>query len=723
MGNCIPKDCCSSNLLEKSPEITNPPPEQETSTENVDQILKNNPPPEQVTKIQSTENAASDDQLLKNTMQTTSPKLPDDSQKKKPEEDEATLKIKRVKSFEEKISKNPWIEENFQTTMIEPLGKGANGRVFGTIYKKTNKKVAVKYMVAEDDDEFKARKKEIDILSKLSECGNVVGLIDKSITSSEFFIVMEKAECNLTEYIEQNKDSFKEKTLLHILADLTFGLQFAHNLQITHSDIKPANILVFLNQNRNQLKNLQNYYVLYGSLVFKLSDWGGGCLENTGKTTKIRADMGYTPSYAAPELMMDSEHVNFEKADIYSLGMTFLNCCGVEYNDMKKISQIEKEEKHDKKIKKIVETIKYEKFKELLIDMLKFDRHKRIDLAKVIETLINLKPRNSKLSIALKMPEPIKIEQKEEDKNEISVKPEQTPNETKNINEKDKEPKNEPKNEHIPDETIAKLISEMPNFNNDITKEAFKKCGLFQYDQNNLEDENLPILGLYEFPNGSVYKGQWKNGQKHGKGEFYQKDGSIYEGYFKADMFNGKGRKISANGDIYEGEWKDDKAHNKGVYLNKDGSKYEGDWYEDKPQGSGVETWPDGNQYEGLFVMGKKNGQGELRFPDGKIYKGEFLDNNFHGYGVYEWGDGRKYSGTWKNGKMEGKGEFVYSNGQKYVGEYIDERKEGYGEFFWPSGKIYKGNWLNGKQHGKGVLISPTGEKIEGEWNDGKKIN
>ena len=346
MGNCIPKDCCSSNLLEKSPEITNPPPEQVTSTENVDQILKNNPPPEQVTKIQSTENAASDDQLLKNTMQTTSPKLPDDSQKKKPEEDEATLKIKRVKSFEEKISKNPWIEENFQTTMIEPLGKGANGRVFGTIYKKTNKKVAVKYMVAEDDDEFKARKKEIDILSKLSECGNVVGLIDKSITSSEFFIVMEKAECNLTEYIEQNKDSFKEKTLLHILADLTFGLQFAHNLQITHSDIKPANILVFLNQNRNQLKNLQNYYVLYGSLVFKLSDWGGGCLENTGKTTKIRADMGYTPSYAAPELMMDSEHVNFEKADIYSLGMTFLNCCGVEYDDMKKISQIEKEEKH-----------------------------------------------------------------------------------------------------------------------------------------------------------------------------------------------------------------------------------------------------------------------------------------------------------------------------------------------------------------------------------------
>ena len=61
-------------------------------------------------------------------------------------------------------------------------------------------------------------------------------------------MVMEKAECNLTEYIEQNMDSFKEKNLLHILADLAFGLQFAHNLHITHSDIKPGFSVCFIRE-------------------------------------------------------------------------------------------------------------------------------------------------------------------------------------------------------------------------------------------------------------------------------------------------------------------------------------------------------------------------------------------------------------------------------------------------------------------------------------------
>jgi len=67
--------------------------------------------------------------------------------------------------------------------------------------------------------------------------------------------------------------------------------------------------------------------------------------------------------------------------------------------------------------------------------------------------------------------------------------------------------------------------------------------------------------------NGSIFMGQWKHGQRHGRGKqlwYYwllfklfilRKDGSIYEGYWKDNMAHGKGRLIHSDADVYEGDW------------------------------------------------------------------------------------------------------------------------------------------------------------------------
>lgn len=135
---------------------------------------------------------------------------------------------------------------------------------------------------------------------------------------------------------------------------------------------------------------------------------------------------------------------------------------------------------------------------------------------------------------------------------------------------------------HAPNEEVAKKIDQVPVYDNIATKKSYDKCGEFVYDQDTDEDKTLPKLGPYEFDNSAIYVGQWKNGQRHGRGKQYWSDGSFYEGYWRNNMANGKGRLIHADGDVYEGEWKNDKAHGKGFYDHTDGARYEGFWYEDK---------------------------------------------------------------------------------------------------------------------------------------------
>ena len=142
---------------------------------------------------------------------------------------------------------------------------------------KKQKKVAIKYIFVQDEDEFNSMTKEINILSALKQIGNVVHIEGKYIESEthEIFIAMERGDCNLTQYIKKLNNTIALDLLLQIIGDLSSGLRFAHEKGIIHSDIKPANVLIFPDQSRSQLKNIQNYYVYDQNLVFKLTDWEG----------------------------------------------------------------------------------------------------------------------------------------------------------------------------------------------------------------------------------------------------------------------------------------------------------------------------------------------------------------------------------------------------------------------------------------------------------------
>jgi hypothetical protein len=66
--------------------------------------------------------------------------------------------------------------------------------------------------------------------------------------------------------------------------------------------------------------------------------------------------------------------------------------------------------------------------------------------------------------------------------------------------------------------------------------------------------------GTQEFPDGSKYDGQWRNGKQYGEGTFTHANGDVFKGHFKDDKCEGYGVLQHANdGQKYEGQWKNNK--------------------------------------------------------------------------------------------------------------------------------------------------------------------
>ena len=114
-----------------------------------------------------------------------------------------------------------------------------------------------------------------------------------------------------------------------------------------------------------------------------------------------------------------------------------------------------------------------------------------------------------------------------------------------------------------------------------------------------------------------VYRGfRHKNNSEiwQGIGIIQYKDGAVYRGETHNQLYNGKGRLTHASGDVYHGEWLDGKAQGHGVYLSKDsGTLYEGEWFDDEQHGHGTELYQFGKvKYEGNYERGEKTGKGKF---------------------------------------------------------------------------------------------------------------
>lgn len=261
-----------------------------------------------------------------------------------------------------------------------------------------------------------------------------------------------------------------------------------------------------------------------------------------------------------------------------------------------------------------------------------------------------------------------------------------------------------------------------------------------------------------EFPDGSRYVGQTRNGRKHGQGVYKSKSGSIYEGEYTDDVATGQGVLTYANGSTYSGEFYAGSAHGYGV-LRDAYSVCEGEFKHGKQHGvctytphssptssttqeqqqkqeqEGESSCADNssggnsNTYTSSYKpisLGISNSSGGGHIKDivriiqrDSVYQGKYQHGRRHGQGTTVHASFR-HVGEYYKGMARGPGAVYYPNGDVYEGEIKHFLPHKVGKHISADGTVYTGSWESGERHGKCEIFYPDGETFVGEYQRGE---
>ena len=229
-----------------------------------------------------------------------------------------------------------------------------------------------------------------------------------------------------------------------------------------------------------------------------------------------------------------------------------------------------------------------------------------------------------------------------------------------------------------------------------------------------------------------VYVGAMKNNKRDGWGTEYDENGNIrFEGNYLNDTQDGFGTYYyigpmeTATGKIckvtrirYEGNWKAGDRHGKGTSYNENGEAvYLGEYTNGLRRGKGVEYWRKGVvKYKGNWRRGLKRGKGVLYSRDGSAqYDGEFKNDEIHGYGYEYYPSGALYwYGQHKRDKREGDSVEFRENGTLSMnGNFKNGKRSGMCLSYYENGNIeHRGIFKKGTPYGFCEKYNEYGEII-----------
>ncbi|MGA0805647.1 MAG: hypothetical protein ACO3PV_03915 [Pseudohongiellaceae bacterium] len=107
-----------------------------------------------------------------------------------------------------------------------------------------------------------------------------------------------------------------------------------------------------------------------------------------------------------------------------------------------------------------------------------------------------------------------------------------------------------------------------------------------------------------------VYKGNFRNGEKSGRGTEWDRDNNVYIGQWSRNRRNGAGLQA-----FRVEEWREDKFTEN--WLARNTENFQGTFRNDNFDGEGTYRWPDGVTYTGGWAANKKHGRGYFLYPTG----------------------------------------------------------------------------------------------------------
>jgi len=137
--------------------------------------------------------------------------------------------------------------------------------------------------------------------------------------------------------------------------------------------------------------------------------------------------------------------------------------------------------------------------------------------------------------------------------------------------------------------------------------------------------------GTYQFADGSIYKGAFKQGLPDGEGEWIYPKGGKIKGLFKKGLPVGEDAFVKApKAQRKTGCVSGNCRNGIGVYLDEEGSRYVGYFKRNKPSGKGICYYPNGKRYDGNWRAGLPNGEGVLYDVSGQLFHGYWQDGSLN---------------------------------------------------------------------------------------------
>ncbi|MFN5237838.1 MAG: hypothetical protein ACK5FV_11785, partial [Bacteroidota bacterium] len=158
--------------------------------------------------------------------------------------------------------------------------------------------------------------------------------------------------------------------------------------------------------------------------------------------------------------------------------------------------------------------------------------------------------------------------------------------------------------------------------------------------------------GIFAYPDGSKYDGNFLNGKFDGEGTFYFANGDVYSGGFRENYPDGKGTRILSDSTRESGDWRQGEFLGRSlVEMGRTGC-LEGDCTD----GQGVFVYKEGSaKYSGQFKGGMPHGYGTCVYANGDIYAGNWVEGAFEGPGILTLRDKTEVDGYWKAGEYMGR--------------------------------------------------------------------
>jgi tRNA A-37 threonylcarbamoyl transferase component Bud32 len=198
--------------------------------------------------------------------------------------------------------------------ILGALGQGGMAKVYKGYQPLLDRYVAIKVLAPHfaTDEEFRARfQREAAAIARLRH-PNIVQVYDFGIEGSIHYMVMEYiAGDTLKMRIRTARaagERLSSREILTVLQGIAAALDYAHGREIIHRDVKPANIMLRIEENGDE----------DDTFTPVLTDFGVAKILEGMQFTGAGMTIG-TPDYMAPEQGGDEQVTR--SADLYSLGI------------------------------------------------------------------------------------------------------------------------------------------------------------------------------------------------------------------------------------------------------------------------------------------------------------------------------------------------------------------------------------------------------------------